>query len=249
MFRQIALWSVGLIALGIATLSQAASGLESAMVSSPINVSQAELEIRTALAEKVNLEFNDTPLTAVMTFIHDKYHLQFQFDTAGLAYTNQGQTVKIDPAKLPVTINLKNVTLRSALNLILSPHNLAWTIKDEVLLVTTQEEAASMLETAHLRCARSGGSRHRPQRHAGFRPPDRHHSHHRQSAKLGHRRRARHDLGLCQQRHRGTGHLAKLRRSGTGRESASKAAHAQTGARCSPMNGDGFHLGWARQNP
>jgi hypothetical protein len=47
----------------------------------------------------------------------------------------------------PVTMNLKGITLRSALNLLLRPLKLTWTIQDEVLLITTPEEAENRLAT------------------------------------------------------------------------------------------------------
>jgi hypothetical protein len=108
-------------------------------VSAPINIAQAELEIRATLAEKVTLEFAETPLTSVLAYLHDKYHLQIQLDTPELFYLNDGKKVTIDPAKLLVSINVKNVTLRSALNLILNLHNLTWIIKDEVLKITSED--------------------------------------------------------------------------------------------------------------
>ena len=45
----------------------------------------------------------------------------------------------------PVTINLQNVTLRSALRLMLKRMQLTYIIKDEVLMITTPEEAESEL--------------------------------------------------------------------------------------------------------
>ncbi len=143
-FRSI---SFGVALLALAIVCSSAGAIEP-LVSSPINVTQAELEIRGVLAEKVTLEFHETPLTAVLDYLHDKYHLQIQIDTPALTTTDaQGKTSKIDLAKLLITINLKNISLRSALNLILNPHDLAWTIKDEVLMITTREAVNSMMQT------------------------------------------------------------------------------------------------------
>lgn len=47
----------------------------------------------------------------------------------------------------PVSLKVRDVRLRSALALILSDSGLNWTIRDEVLLITTQEAAAANLVT------------------------------------------------------------------------------------------------------
>ena len=47
----------------------------------------------------------------------------------------------------PVTKSLHNLPLRSALNLMLREHGLTWTIQDDVLLITTPEEADNCLST------------------------------------------------------------------------------------------------------
>ena len=46
---------------------------------------------------------------------------------------------------VPVTFKLSDVSLHSGLNLLLRPLDLTWAICDEVLLITTPEEAENML--------------------------------------------------------------------------------------------------------
>src|SRR6187200_1454329 len=47
----------------------------------------------------------------------------------------------------PVNISLHNISLKSALKLLLEPHQLTYIIRDEVLMVTTQEGADKYLVT------------------------------------------------------------------------------------------------------
>ena len=58
----------------------------------------------------------------------------------------------------PVTKNLKGITLRSALRLMLRELSLTYIIKDEVLLITTPEEAESQLSHEGLSGGRPGDS-------------------------------------------------------------------------------------------
>jgi len=91
----------------------------------------------------MSLEFQGQPLTEVLDYIHDKNPTipNFQFDNAAL------KDAGIDPATTLVTINVKDISLRSALKLILSPFNLTYIIKDEVPMITTKEKADATLIT------------------------------------------------------------------------------------------------------
>ena len=59
--------------------------------------------------------------------LSDKYHIPIMFDTAAL------RDATIDPSTTPVGIVVKDISLRSALKLVLSEHNLTYVVKDEVL--------------------------------------------------------------------------------------------------------------------
>ncbi len=48
---------------------------------------------------------------------------------------------------MPVTVHLKNISLRSALRLLLGPLDFNYVIKDEVLLITTKEKCDAELRT------------------------------------------------------------------------------------------------------
>ena len=99
-----------------------------------------EAAIEEALAKPTQLEFQDTPLSDVIAWLKEYHGIEIQLDTRALSDVGIGTDT-------PITKNLKGISLRSALNLMLKELNLAWTIEDEVLLITTPEEAESRLTT------------------------------------------------------------------------------------------------------
>jgi hypothetical protein len=103
--------------------------------------SASEQAIKQALASKTNLNLVDVPLKAAMDYIADKHHIQIHFDATAI------KDLHLDLAKSQVSIVVKDVSLRSALDLILSEFGLAPVVKDEVLLITSRDKADNMLET------------------------------------------------------------------------------------------------------
>lgn len=100
----------------------------------------SEAAIEKALEDKATCEFIETPLADVADFLRDRYRINIMLDKKALDGT------KVD-ASSTVTMSVKDVSLRSALELLLRPLKLTWTIHDEVLLITTPEEAGKMLTT------------------------------------------------------------------------------------------------------
>ena len=96
-----------------------------------------ELKIREALDEDTRLEFIECPLEQICDFLTDLHAISVQIDKHAL------EKVGLAP-DVPVTRNLKGVSLRSALNLLLDEHDLSWVIHDEVLLITTRAAAKAM---------------------------------------------------------------------------------------------------------
>jgi len=94
----------------------------------------SEMKIREALEQDTRLEFIETPLEDICAFMSDMHSIPIQIDTKAL------DEVGLD-TDAPVTRNLKGVSLRSALNLILDDLELTWVIRDEVLLITTAKAA------------------------------------------------------------------------------------------------------------
>ncbi len=101
----------------------------------------AEQKILKALEEPVNFEFTETPLSDFLTFIKDNHDIQLFVDNRTLSDAG------IDASTLPITTNVKGIKLRSALNLVLQAQGLAWSIGNEVFIITTQEAADQTFET------------------------------------------------------------------------------------------------------
>jgi hypothetical protein len=80
------------------------------------------------------LEFVETPLDQAVSLLQDEYSIPIQLDLAALldAGINSGE---------PVTVNVRGISLKSALRLMLKPRQLTYIVQDEVLMITTPEEA------------------------------------------------------------------------------------------------------------
>lgn len=100
----------------------------------------AEERIFRALDDIATLEFIETPLADVVEFLKDAHNIPIEIDTKALDDVGLSTDV-------PVTRNLKGITLRSALRLMLRELDLTYMIRDEVLLITTPEEAETQLTT------------------------------------------------------------------------------------------------------
>lgn len=99
-----------------------------------------EAKIHRALQGKVSVDFAEVPLTQALAQFEQQHQFSVVINRPALA--NAG--VKPD---LPVTLAAKGIRLESALNLMLKPHGLAWTVRDEVLLVTSKDDAEALFET------------------------------------------------------------------------------------------------------
>jgi 2-phospho-L-lactate guanylyltransferase (CobY/MobA/RfbA family) len=96
--------------------------------------SAVEERIAQALKEPTRFEFLDTPLQDVVETLKDLHQIDIQIHKRALE--EEGI-----PPDSPVTRDLKGISLRSALRLMLGELDLTYVITDEVLLITTQEEA------------------------------------------------------------------------------------------------------------
>ena len=104
------------------------------------SMSAGELRIRRELDAKTECEFIEVPLQDVVDTLKDLHAIPIEFDLRAL------DEVGI-PADCPITGKLKGVSLRTALTLMLRDLTLAFVVLDDVLLITTPEEADAMLET------------------------------------------------------------------------------------------------------
>jgi von Willebrand factor type A domain len=97
--------------------------------------------LNTLSDQKTSVDVAEQPLAEWVTYLSDKFHIPIQFDTPAL------RDATIDPATIPVGVQVKDISLRSALKLILSQHSLTYVIKDEVLMITTNDKANTQLVT------------------------------------------------------------------------------------------------------
>ncbi len=93
--------------------------------------SEAEERVRESLHSPVSLHFDNAPLSQVMQHISDRYGINVNVEEVAL--NEVGAT-----ASEPVSIHVDDITLRSALNLILDPLELSHVIDNEVLMITSQ---------------------------------------------------------------------------------------------------------------
>jgi hypothetical protein len=97
-------------------------------------------QILAAPLHKTGLNYGNQPLQDVATELSDEYGLPIQINKAALEEAGIGSDA-------PVTINLHNISLRSALRLMLRTVQLTWMIQDEVLMITTKEDTEKALDT------------------------------------------------------------------------------------------------------
>jgi hypothetical protein len=86
------------------------------------------------------MEFVETPLKDAVTFLQDAHGIPIVLNTKTL--NDAGVN-----ADAPVTKNLRGITLRSALRLLLKDLDLTYVVRDEVLQITTPDDAESQLIT------------------------------------------------------------------------------------------------------
>ena len=97
--------------------------------------------IKRALAEPLKptgLDFSEEPLENVVNFLQEEYGIPIQLDAMAL------EDASLTPDE-KVTVNINNVSLRSALRLMLRSLQLTYLIRNEVMIITTPEEAESEL--------------------------------------------------------------------------------------------------------
>ncbi|HEX7376762.1 MAG TPA: vWA domain-containing protein, partial [Pirellulales bacterium] len=99
-----------------------------------------ETKIMAALDDKTELDFAEQPLSDVVDYLKQRHDIEIQLDNKALTDAGVGSDT-------PITRSIKNITLRSALKLILSELDLTYIVRNEVLMITSKTEAESMLST------------------------------------------------------------------------------------------------------
>src|SRR5262249_30481733 len=101
---------------------------------------EAEKEIERQLSLPVSITFEKTPLADALEELRRINGINIALDTPAL------QQQGINP-RSEIDIRLDRVSLKSALNLMLHKVSLTYVIKDEVLVITTEENARGKLKT------------------------------------------------------------------------------------------------------
>lgn len=99
-----------------------------------------EETILLALEKPTRIIFIETPLEDARVYLKDHHDIEIHFDTKAL----EAAGISVD---VPLTRKLEGISLRSALRLLLSSLEMTFDIRDEVLQLTTKEEAATWLIT------------------------------------------------------------------------------------------------------
>src|SRR5262249_12815185 len=100
----------------------------------------AEQRIYTELGKNTTIEVVEMPLKDVVTYLQDTHNIPIVLSLKKLEEASVS-------ADTPVTKRLRSITLRSALRLILKELELTYVVRDEVLQITTPEDAESQLIT------------------------------------------------------------------------------------------------------
>ena len=106
-----------------------------------VQFSGGEAAIEKALAEPTKAEFHQTPLDDVVEHLADLHRIPIVLD-------RRVEEMSVDPSTMHVTYaGRAPLSLRSVLDLILRELGLTWTIRSEVLFITTPDVADSMFIT------------------------------------------------------------------------------------------------------
>lgn len=103
-------------------------------------LSEKEQQLLQALEQPVTLTLNQLPFAQVIQDLSDRLGEPILMDKASL------QIAQID-TNMPVTLNLREVSLRTALRKILQDQGLTYIIRNETIEVTTPEKASQTLVT------------------------------------------------------------------------------------------------------
>jgi TolA-binding protein len=103
-------------------------------------VTANERRINAALDSPTDVQFFETPLQDVVDYLRLFHEIPIELDKRALEDVGIATDV-------PITRSLQGITLRSALRLLLRDLDLTYTVEDEVLQITTPEEAEIRLST------------------------------------------------------------------------------------------------------
>ncbi|MFO0807112.1 MAG: hypothetical protein U0746_00650 [Gemmataceae bacterium] len=102
------------------------------------SMGEKEKEISARLMKSLNVSFTNVPLRQCLDDLRATTGMNIYTDVAAL----QAESVSADQ---PISVKVDNVSLKAALNLILSQAHLTYVIQDEVLKITTEKAARGKL--------------------------------------------------------------------------------------------------------
>ena len=111
---------------------------KSFMKSERVGATETGARIIASLDDETSQTFVDTPLQEAIQVISDTHNIPIVIDRRAL------EEIGLSP-DLPVSLMLKNVSLRSFLRLMLREFDLTYIVKDEVMQITTVEAADQLL--------------------------------------------------------------------------------------------------------
>jgi hypothetical protein len=111
----------------------------------PHRASEAHAKIQAALDQEAKFDFKDCPLKDFVDFLSENYNIPIILCKGTL------EDAAISP-DTPVTSSLRGISLRSALRITLGEMKLTFVIWDEVLQITTPEDAETRLVTRVYDC-------------------------------------------------------------------------------------------------
>lgn len=100
--------------------------------------SETELETERSLLKKISLHEDNTPLTALIAKIKSVADINIVIDDVGLEEVGVSSNTS-------VTIDVENITVKSALNLILQRFELGYMFDNEVLMITNRQRQQGKL--------------------------------------------------------------------------------------------------------
>lgn len=101
----------------------------------------AEEKIFRALGENADFQLLGMTLPQFAQLIEQQHKIQVEIDTRSIIDSGQ------DPEAIELNKDLRGISLRSALRLILKEHDLVYVVQNEVLQITTTDKAGSVLTT------------------------------------------------------------------------------------------------------
>ena len=102
--------------------------------------SPTQQRIHAALSDNTTVNFNDTPLVDAIQFLARQHEINIVIEVSALDESG----ITIDE---PINVVLSGISLRSALRITLTNLKLDYVIRNEVMMITTQERAGASSAT------------------------------------------------------------------------------------------------------